>query len=148
MQHRPTETTTPRPPADTRHPQVQQAFRTTKIILLGYLLIGLVLLMIDTAMAARGHGDGVSSFMWGRSGGVIASGAVFLRFADAAARGQRWAYRRIRIVAVAVPIIITALLFTSGAAPMWFKIAQLVCAAGVGVIAVVVNGARVRRAFA
>ncbi|HEY9293018.1 MAG TPA: hypothetical protein VIP98_17205 [Microlunatus sp.] len=139
--HRPT-------PVDSTAVQTRTAFRTTKIILAGYLGIGLALLLINLVLALSGHGSSVSSFMWGRSCGVTASGAVFGWFADAASRGHRWAYRRIQIISIILPVIIVALALLPGVAPLWFRLAQFACAGCIGAGAFVINRKSLRRLYA
>lgn len=123
-------------------------FQTVKIILAGYAAIGLLLLLIDAALAATGHGAAVDSFMWGRSGGVLASGAAFLRFAVAASRGRRSAHVRLRIATIALPVVIVGLMIIPGVAPLWFRIGQLAAAACLVAAAVVINRPGSGRRFA
>ncbi|SDS56827.1 hypothetical protein [Microlunatus soli] len=126
---------------------VGSALRLARIALIGYLGLGGLLLIIDLIFTGTGHGVGVSSFMWGRSAGVVGSGAAFLWFAAAASQGRRWAFRRLQIVSIVVPIVIVGLMIIPDVAPSWFKIIQLGCAACLGGVAVVINAPRVRAAF-
>lgn len=132
---------------DQQQSRIQRVFRTTKIILAGYLGVGLVLLLIDVALSVSGHPDAVNSFMWGRSAGVVGSAAALLWLTNAAARGRVSAYRRIQIISIAVPIIIAGLMLIPGVAPLWFKIAQIVSAVCVAVTAFLINAPHVRRTF-
>ncbi len=153
MQHRQNAATTTdhvaRPAiAETREPLVQRVFRAVKIVVAGYLALGVIELLIVVGLAVTGHGGAVNSLMWGRSGGVIASGLVSLWFTAAASRGRRWAYLRIRIISIVMPVVIVGLMIIPGVAPLWFKIVQLACAACLALVAFQVNGHRLRRAFA
>lgn len=132
---------------DQQQSRVQRVFRTTKIIQAGYLGVGLALLLTDVALAVSGHPDAVNSFMWGRSGGVVGSGVVFLWLTDAAARGRLSAYRRLQITSIAVPVIIAGLMLIPGVAPLWFKIAQIGSAVCVAATAFLINAPHVRRTF-
>jgi len=134
----------------TAPPQVTRALRATKIIFGVYAAIGLLQLLINLVLAVSGHGRSVSSFMWGRSAGVLISGWVFILLTVLAGRGVRSAYQRVRIISIVLPIIIVVLVLVpaiSGGVPLWFKAAQIAAAVCVAIVAFVVNTGPVRHAF-
>ncbi|KAA6212947.1 hypothetical protein CP973_26880 [Streptomyces albofaciens JCM 4342] len=124
----------------------QRAFRTAKILVGTYGALGTAVLLTVVVLAATGHE--VTSFMWGRSAGVLASAAVTYWLTVLAARGKRWAYLRVRIVSVVMPVVIVAIDLIPGALPVWFIAAQAVCALAIGATALVTNGSELRAAFA
>lgn len=65
-------------------------------------------------------GREVTSFMWGRTGGMFASAVVTYWLTVLASRGARGAYVRVRIISVIVPIAIIAIDGIPGALPPWF----------------------------
>ncbi|MGW1864972.1 hypothetical protein ACWCPS_05375 [Streptomyces mauvecolor] len=126
------------------HPRHQRTFRKAKLIVAAYGALSSVVLLTVVIRALTGHT--VSSFMWGRSGGVLASAAVTYWLTVIAAQGKRWAYVRVRVVSVVVPIAIVAVDIIGGL-PGWFVAMQVVCALTIGATAFVVNGSDVRAAF-
>ncbi|WP_228004250.1 hypothetical protein [Amycolatopsis sp. YIM 10] len=92
-------------------------------------------------------GDEVTSFMWGRTAGMFASAAVAHWFTVLAARGARWAYVRMRIISVVVPIAIIGIDSIPGALPLWFAAMQIAGAVTLVPAAFIVNGPRLRAAF-
>ncbi|MFI6469669.1 hypothetical protein ACIBL5_05295 [Streptomyces sp. NPDC050516] len=136
--------TTARTTPATTHQRTQLAFHKAKLIVAAYGALSSVVLLTVVIRALTGHT--VSSFMWGRSGGVLASAAVTYWLTGVAAQGKRWAYVRVRVVSVVVPIAIVAV-DVIGGLPGWFVAMQVVCALTIGATAFVVNGSEVRAAF-
>ncbi|MFI6742492.1 hypothetical protein ACIBI9_57145 [Nonomuraea sp. NPDC050451] len=64
-----------------------------------------------------------------------------------AARGARWAYLRVRIISVVMPVAIVAVDMIPGICPVWFAMMQAVCALAIAGVAFVVNGSGLRAAF-
>ncbi|MGW2858762.1 hypothetical protein [Streptomyces sp. NPDC001205] len=123
----------------------QRAFRRARFIVTAYGVLSAAVLLTVVIRALTGHT--VTSFMWGRSGGVLASAVVTHWLTTLAARGKRWAYVRVRVISLAVPITIVALDMIPGALPAWFVALQVACALTIAATAFVVNGAGVRAAF-
>ncbi|WP_020495374.1 hypothetical protein [Sciscionella marina] len=126
-------------------PGARRAFGTVRFFLAAYAAFSAAVLLTVLVLALAGHP--VTAFVWGRSGGVLASAAVTYWLAGRAARGARWAYRRVRILTVVVPIAILAIDLIPGALPPWFIGLQAVCALAVAAAAFPANGATLRAAF-
>ncbi|WP_037366677.1 hypothetical protein [Amycolatopsis orientalis] len=90
---------------------------------------GVVSAVVFGAIAARAlTGGEVSSFMWIRSGVVVASAVVSWWLLSAAARGSRAAYLRMRLIAIVAPVAIVGVDLIPGVCPLWFLLAQTGCA--------------------
>ncbi|MGW7555585.1 hypothetical protein [Streptomyces rimosus] len=123
----------------------QRAFRTAKNFIGAYGALSTAVLLTVVVLAATGHE--VTSFMWGRSAGVLASAAVAYWLTVLAARGARWAYLRVRFISVVMPVVIVAIDLIPGALPVWFIAMQAVCALAIGATAFIANGSVLRVAF-
>ncbi|MGW5688379.1 hypothetical protein [Nonomuraea sp. NPDC003754] len=140
--------TTNRTTAETARPDrphTRRAFATAKILVAAYGALSAAVLVTVAILSTTGHA--VTSFMWGRSAGVLASAAVAYWLTVLAARGARWAYLRMRVITVIMPIAIIAIDMIPGMLPAWFVMTQAVCALPVAAAAFVVNGSRLRAAF-
>lgn len=131
--------------APLNHPRTQRAFGTAKNLVAAYGALGAAVLLTVAVLACTGHS--VTSFMWGRSGGVLASAAVIYWMTALAARGTRWAYLRVRILSVLMPIVIIGVDLIPGICPPWFALIQAVSALPLAAAAFVSNGPRLRAAF-
>ncbi|MFF4952695.1 hypothetical protein ACWC2K_03020 [Streptomyces chattanoogensis] len=127
------------------HPHTQQAFGMVKKCVAGYGALGVVVLLVDVILSATGHT--VSSFMWGRTGGVLASAVVAYWLTGLAARGSRAAYLRVRIISVVAPVAIVAIDSIPGALPPWFIVLQIAGAVILAPAAFFANGSGLRAAF-
>ncbi|MFJ6217260.1 hypothetical protein ACIQGZ_28595 [Streptomyces sp. NPDC092296] len=125
--------------------RTHRAFGRTKTLVAAYGALSAAVLVTVVVLAVTGHT--VTSFMWGRSAGVLASAAVTYWLTARAARGARWAYLRVRVISVAVPIAIIAIDTTLGALPPWFVATQAACALPMAAAAFIVNGPTLRTAF-
>ncbi|MGH7918878.1 MAG: hypothetical protein ACREQM_02905 [Candidatus Dormibacteraceae bacterium] len=112
----------------------------------GYFGLGVVGLAI--AFLFRDHAQLVNSAVWIRNGAMIASAGLLYLFVERAARGQRRAFLRVRIVSILVPLIIVALVVLPDPFPVWMKVQQALCALDVGGIAILANRPSVRLRFA
>lgn len=110
-----------------------------------YGAVSVALLVVVVVLAVTGHA--VSSFQWGRTGGMFASAAVTYWFTVLAARGARWAYVRVRVISVVVPVAIVAVDSIPGALPPWFAAAQIAGALALVPAAFLLNGRPLRAAF-
>ncbi|MGW0523766.1 hypothetical protein [Crossiella sp. NPDC003009] len=118
---------------------------TVKKLVAVYGAISVAVLAVVIILSATG--GAVSSFMWGRAGGMVASAVVTYWLAEHAARGARWAYLRVRIICVVVPIAVIAMDSVPGALPVWFAGTQIAGALALIPAAVLVNRAGLRAAF-
>ncbi|MFI6798284.1 hypothetical protein [Streptosporangium canum] len=64
-----------------------------------------------------------------------------------AARGKRWAYLRVRIISIIVPVALIAMDMIPGILPAWFVVIQVAGALVIAAAAFIVNGSRLRAAF-
>ncbi|MFE5736061.1 hypothetical protein [Streptomyces celluloflavus] len=132
-------------PAHLDHPRNQRAFGRTKTLVAVY--GALAAAVLGTVVIRALTGQPVTSFMWGRSAGVLASAAVTYWLTVLAARGARWAYLRVRIISVVMPVAIIAVDLIPGVCPPWFALMQATCALAIAATAFVVNGSGLRAAF-
>lgn len=89
-----------------------------------YGVLSAAVLIVVVVLAATGHH--VSSFLWGRTGGVLGSAVVAYWLAGKAQQGARWAHVRLRIITLVVPVAIVAIDTLVPGLPAWFVIVQLV----------------------
>jgi hypothetical protein len=127
------------------HPGTRRAFGKAKILLAVYGALSAAVLITVAVLALTDRT--VTSFMWGRAAGVPASAAATYWLTVLAARGARWAYLRVRVISVIMPIAIIAIDTIPGLLPAWFVITQAICALAVGATAFIVNGSGLRAAF-
>ncbi|MGI5491317.1 hypothetical protein [Microtetraspora malaysiensis] len=140
--------TTHRTAAEAAHlapPRTRRAFGKTKILVAAYGALSAAVLITVVALAVTGHT--VTSFMWGRSAGVLASAAVTYWLTVLASRGARWAYLRVRIVSIIMPLAIIGVDMIPGICPAWFAVMQAACALAIAGAAFIVNGSGLRAAF-
>ncbi|UKY54629.1 hypothetical protein [Streptomyces inhibens] len=131
--------------AHLNHPYTQRAFGKVKLLVAAYGALSAAVLITVVVLAITGHE--VTSFMWGRSAGVLASAAVTYWLTVRASRGARWAYLRVRAISIIVPIAIVAIDMIPGALPPWFVVMQVACALTIGATAFPINGSGLRAAF-
>ncbi|MFI7101098.1 hypothetical protein ACIBK8_17200 [Streptomyces sp. NPDC050161] len=127
-------------------PGTQRAFGKAKMLIAVYGALSTAVLITVAVLALTGHP--VTSFLWGRSAGVLASAAVTYWLTVLAARGARWAHQRVRIISVVMPLAIVAVDLIPGICPAWFAAAQAACALPLVAAAFLVNGSILRAAFA
>lgn len=92
-------------------------------------------------------GREVSSFMWGRAGGMLGSAVVAYVLSVIAARGARWAYVRMCVICVGVPVAIAAIDIIPGALPPWFVAMQIAGAITLVPAAFILSRSELRVAF-
>ncbi|MGX7760163.1 hypothetical protein ACWQ06_16100 [Streptomyces angustmyceticus] len=132
-------------PARLGDPQTQRTFGRAKFLVAAYGALSAAVLAAVAVRALTGHP--VTSFLWGRSAGVLASAAVTYWLTVLAARGARCAFLRVRLVSVVMPVAIVGVDLIPGVCPAWFALAQATCALAVGAAACVVNGPLLRAVF-
>ncbi|MEU0569769.1 hypothetical protein ABZ297_30930 [Nonomuraea sp. NPDC005983] len=138
-----THTTAEAAPLD--HPRTRRAFGKVKILVAAYGALSAAVLITVAILAI--NDQTVTSFMWGRSAGVLASAAVTYWLTVLASRGARWAYLRVRIISIIMPPAIIAIDLIPGILPAWFVMMQAACALAIAAAAFIVNGSRLRAAF-
>jgi hypothetical protein len=131
--------------AHLNHPHTQRAFGKVKILVAAYGALSLAVLIVVVILSVKG--SEVTSFMWGRTGGMFASAVVTYWLTVLASRGARWAYVRVRIISVIVPIAIIAIDSIPGALPPWFVVMQIAGALTLFPAAFIVNRSELRAAF-
>ncbi|MFG2290349.1 hypothetical protein ACGFOU_30255 [Streptomyces sp. NPDC048595] len=132
-------------PTHLHRPDTRPAFGKVKILVAVYGALSAAVLVTVAVLALAAQP--VTSFMWGRSAGVLASAAVTYWLTVLAARGARWAYLRIRMITSIMPPVIIAIDTIPGALPVWFIVAQGACAIALAAAAFIANGSALRAAF-
>jgi hypothetical protein len=124
------------------------AFSRVKVFVALYGAFSVLVLLANGAIATTGHGDAVSTFMWTRSSIIVASAVLIYWLAVRASRGLHSAYWRVRILSIILPVAIVAVDMIPGVSPLWFTLAQAVCALALAPVAFIVSGRRLRAVFA
>ncbi|TDD52634.1 hypothetical protein E1263_28910 [Kribbella antibiotica] len=122
------------------------SFTQAKRYLILYGVLAAVAVVVVVARAATHHV--VPGFLWGRSSAVLATAVIAYWLLTMAERGAYWAYTRIRILTIVMPIAIVGVDLIPGLCPGWFAAMQAVCALAIVPVAVLVNRPAVREAFA
>ncbi|RKT55351.1 hypothetical protein [Saccharothrix australiensis] len=139
------DTTSHTAPVRLDDPRTRRAFDLVKKSVAVYGAFSVVVLVAVVGLSVAGHA--VSSFAWGRAGGMFASAAVTYWLTALASKGARWAYQRVRVISVVVPIAVIALDSIPGALPLWFVVAQVAGALALFPAAFIVNRSELRAAF-
>lgn len=133
-------------PERLRQPSTVAAFRVVIAVVSAY--VALSALTVGAIVLMRNNATEVTDAAWTRAIIVLGTGLLLLSFALRAARGSRRSYRRLRILPIIMVIAIAVIVAIPGAFPLWLKIEQVVCAVLLTVVAMIVNGRALRRAFA
>ncbi|MEW9531274.1 hypothetical protein [Microbispora sp. NPDC049125] len=131
--------------AHLNHPDTQRAFGKVRTLTVAYGAIGAAVLVTVVVLASTGHT--MTGFVWSRAAGLFASAAVTYWMTALASKGRRWAYLRLRIISIAVPVALIAMDMIPGILPVWFVVMQAGAALVIAAAAFVVNGSRLRAAF-
>ena len=123
-----------------------EAIGKAKNYVAAYGALSVAVLVVVVALSVSGRE--VTSFMWGRTGGMFASAVVTYWLTVLAARGARWAYVRVRVISVVVPVAVIAVVSIPGALPPWFVGMQIAGALALAPAAFVANRSGLRAAFA
>ncbi|MEU5607918.1 hypothetical protein AB0H03_04040 [Streptomyces sparsogenes] len=126
-------------------PDIRRAFDTVSKLVMVYGAFSVAVLAVVVVLSVMGRE--VTSFMWGRAGGMFASAVVTYWLTVVASRGARWAYIRVRVIAVVVPIAIITIDSVPGALPLWFVVLQIAGAVALAPTALIVNRPGLRAAF-
>ncbi|MFE0462132.1 hypothetical protein ACFW1A_23070 [Kitasatospora sp. NPDC058965] len=130
---------------DGAHPETVRAFRTVRLLVIGYLALS-VLTLVAIALVRHDHSP-TTSAMWGRGIGVAISAGITFFLVDRASKGSYRAYRRLRFL---TPLVAVAIVFVIATAPypVWMKIEQGLCGVALAGVAIVANGTHLRGQFA
>ncbi|MEQ0557905.1 hypothetical protein ABJI51_02395 [Amycolatopsis sp. NEAU-NG30] len=90
----------------------------------------------------------VTDAVWIRGSIVAVTAFLMLTFASGAAKGNPRALLRLRIVSAIMIVVIGVIVALPGVFPVWLRIEQAVCGVLLLGVAAIVNGKRVRAAFA
>lgn len=128
------------------HTDTRTAFRNVKLLVAGYLLVGLA----GIGVIAAYHSDHelVTDAAQGRGVAIVISALLTMFFAFRAAQGVRRAYLRVRIVSVVLVAVLAVLAALPGVFPVWMRIEQGVCGLILLGVALIVNGKHLRTVFA
>jgi hypothetical protein len=135
----------PNPSAVSDDRRTASTFRTIKLLAGGYL--GISALAVAATALLRHHPAEVNSAVWTHGILVAASALVVFGLACSAARGSRFAYRRLRIGSVVIVAAIAIVIALPCSFPLWMKAEQGLaglCMIGVAVLA---NGSHLRSLF-
>lgn len=124
----------------------RQAMRTVRLLVGTYLCISALTLVAIVLM--RGHPNLVNAAVWTRGTIVVVTAVLMFSFAVRAARGSARAFLRLRIVSAVMVVAIAAIVSLPGTFPVWMKIEQGVCGAVLLGVVSLVNGRRLRAAYA
>ena len=125
---------------------VRAVLRTMKVLVIGYASISLCTLVAIVLL--RDKPDLVTDAVWIRGMIVAATSLLMLSFATGTARGSSRSYLRLRIASGIMLIAIAVIIALPGGFPPWMKIEQGVCGLLLLGVVAVVNGRRIRSAFA
>lgn len=129
----------------TSHTAAEAAFGTVRKFVAAYGALSVAVLVVDVVLSVAGKE--VTSFMWGRTGGVLASAVVAYWLTGVAARGSRSAFLRVRIISTVAPVAILAIDLIPGVLPPWFVAMQIAGALVLTPAAFLTNGPALRAAF-
>ena len=128
------------------HTATRTAFRNVKLLIGGYLAVGLA--GIGVIVAYHANRDMVTDAAQGRGVAIVISALLTMFFAFRAAQGVRRAFLRVRIVSVVLVAVLAVLAALPGVFPVWMRIEQGLCAVILLGVALIVNGRHLRTVFA
>ncbi|MFG2205844.1 hypothetical protein [Streptomyces sp. NPDC048638] len=127
-------------------PRIRQAFRSTKLLVGCY--VGLSVLTLIAVFLLRHHPGTVTDAVWGRVTIVVATSMLMALFTARAARGDSRSYLRLRLASGVMVVAIAVIVALPAAFPVWLRIEQAVCGVLLLGVVLIVNGKRIRSAFA
>ncbi len=122
-----------------------KAFAPIKLLVGGYAGISILTLVAIALM--RNHPAEVNSAVWTRGIIVVLSALLTLSFTVRAARGDRRAYLRLRIISAVMTLAIVVIIALPGTFPVWMKVEQGACGIVLIAVAVLVNRVHLRAQF-
>ncbi|MEW2544206.1 hypothetical protein AB0910_00255 [Streptomyces sp. NPDC047002] len=130
----------------TWQPGAARALRAAKLLTGCYLAVSALTLL---AVALLRHDSAaVDDAVWARGTVVLVSSLVTFLCAVRAARGERGAYRRLRLLSAVMVVAIVVIIALPGTFPLWMKIEQGLCGALLIGVLLASGGRRVRASFA
>lgn len=132
--------------AHLNHPQSQRALRSVRVLVSGYL--GISALTLVAIILLRDNSAVVTPAVWIRGTIVVGSALLTTLFVAQMARSSRSGYLRLRIVSAVMLVAIVTIIALPDPFPLWLKIEQGVCGLLLLGVVVIVNGKRLRSAFA
>jgi hypothetical protein len=115
---------------------LRDAFQPIKVLVACY--VGLGLLGLAATILLRDDPQLVNVAVWVRCIVVMVTSSLMYLLAEAASRGSRAAFIRLRIASIAVPLAIVVLVALPDPFPFWVKAQQTLCAIVVTGVAVLV----------
>ncbi|WP_171164738.1 hypothetical protein [Streptomyces sp. I05A-00742] len=128
------------------HPHIRKAFRSTKLLVSAY--AGLSVLTLATVILLRDHHEVVTDAVRVRTTIVAVTSLLMISFAARTARGHSRSYLRLRIASAVMLVAIAVIVALPGAFPAWLKVEQGLCGVLLLRVVLIVNGKRMRSAFA
>lgn len=129
-----------------RRPPTRGRLRWVRGLVGAYVIVSA--LTLAAVVVLRHHPDLVTDAVWGRGSIVLASSLVMLAFTSRTARGSRRAFLRLRIASAVMVVAIAVIVSLPGAFPVWLRIEQGACGLLLLAVVALVNGRRLRDAFA
>lgn len=127
------------------HPRNQRTLRSVMALI--YCYLGISVLTIVAIIPVHNAAIDPAS-VWVRGLIVILHAGVTLAFAARMARGSRVGYNLLRLSSAGMVVAIAVILALPDDFPLWFKIEQGICGLLLLGVVVLVNGKRLRSAFA
>lgn len=127
------------------HPRNQRTLRSVMALI--YCYLGISVLTIVAIIPLHNAAIDPAS-VWVRGIIVILHAGFMLAFAARMARGSRVGYNLLRLSSAGMVVAIAVILALPDDFPLWFKIEQGVCGLLLLGVLVLVNGKRLRSAFA
>ncbi|HEY7341611.1 MAG TPA: hypothetical protein VH591_12065 [Ktedonobacterales bacterium] len=128
------------------HLRSQQAFRSVRLLVSGYL--GISVLTLVAIILLRDNAALVTPAVWVRGTIVAVSALLTTLFAAQMARGSKGGYLRLRIVSAVMLVAIVVIIALPDPFPLWLKIEQGICGLLLLGVVVIINGRRMRLPFA
>lgn len=128
------------------HPQSRRVLRGVQTLTSGFL--GISLLTFAAIVLLRNNPALTPPAVWIRGSIVVGSALLTAYLAALMGRGSKSGYLRLRIVSAIMLVAIVAIIALPDPFPLWMKIEQGVCGALLLGVVVLVNGKRLRSAFA
>ncbi|MEU3713565.1 hypothetical protein [Streptomyces catenulae] len=129
-----------------REPEVRRRLRRTRQLVGWYVVLGV--LTLGAAVVLRHDPVAVNGAVWTRVIIVAATSLLMASFAAGAARGHRRAFLRLRLASGAMLVAVVVIVALPGAFPVWLRWEQAGCGVLLAGVVALVNGGRLRAAFA
>ncbi len=123
----------------------REAFDTIKKCIVLFGAVSAIVLGTVAVLASMHHQ--VTSFMWVRSGILLAITPLIHRHVTKASEGSYQAFDRVRTLATIMPIAVIAVDLIPGLCPAWYAVLQGLSALALIAVAFITRGAALRAAF-